>query len=360
MKEWHHEWRTNSDFKLNPHLHVIGLDGVFAEEPEGPPTFVPLPALSNADVAEVLATLRARMLRLLERRGVIEWDAATDGMTVLPSDAADADPVMAQLSAAATSGTLPAGPERRERPPLHLVPDAEPRTLGALCASDSGFTLHAATTVRRDDLQGKEALARYLLRPPLAQGRVKLLEDGMVRIVLKRPFGDGSTAIDLDPLSLLCRLATSVPGPKFHTLRYGGILAPASKWRSAVVPEPPPEELSDSKCEHGHGRPSGGGRSRYRPWRELLARTFRIDLACKGCGKRMKLKAFVTSAKSLSRLCTRVGDPTSPPERAQARGPHSLTKPYFARSPWGSRVWTPALTRWLRHQDRAPRARRAS
>ena len=85
-----------------------------------------------------------------------------------------------------------------------------------------------------------------------------------------------------------------------------------------------PEELSDSKCEHGHGRPSGGGRSRYRPWRELLARTFRIDLACKGCGKRMKLKAFVTSPGSLSRLCTRVGDPTSPPERAPARGP-----PYF-------------------------------
>ena len=54
-------------------------------------------------------------------------------------------------------------------------------------------------------------------------------------------------------------------------------------------------------------------------------RTFRLDLACKGCGKRMKLKAFVTSAKSLGRLCTRVGDPTSPPERAPARGP-----PYFA------------------------------
>ena len=89
------------------------------------------------------------MLRLLERRGAIERDAATDGMTVLPSGATDADPVMAQLAAASTSGTLPAGPERRERPLLHLVPDAEPRTLGALCASDSGFTLHAATTVRR-------------------------------------------------------------------------------------------------------------------------------------------------------------------------------------------------------------------
>ena len=62
-----------------------------------------------------------------------------------------------------------------------------------------------------------------------------------------------------------------------------------------------------------------------RPWRELLRCTFRIDLACKGCAEQMKLEAFVTSAQSLSRLCTRVGDPTSPPERALARGP-----PYFA------------------------------
>ena len=54
-------------------------------------------------------------------------------------------------------------------------------------------------------------------------------------------------------------------------------------------------------------------------------RTYRIDLACKGCGNQMKLKAFVTSAKSLARLCTRVGDPATPPQRAPARGP-----PYFA------------------------------
>jgi hypothetical protein len=187
-----------------------------------------------------LVTLRVRLLRLLERRGVIERDGATEGFTLLPSKAADPDPLLAQLTVAAVSGTLPAGPERRERPPLRRVPEAEPRVLGALCASDSGLSLHAATIAKRDDDAGKEALCRYLLRPPLAQDRVKLLGDAMVRIVLKRPFGDGNTAVDLDPLSLLCRLAASVPAPKFNTVRYGGVLAPASKWRSALVPPPYP------------------------------------------------------------------------------------------------------------------------
>jgi hypothetical protein len=125
-----------------------------------------LPSLTTAQVAEVLVTLRVRLLRLLERRGVIERDDVTEGFTLLPSDATDPEPVLAQLSAAAVTGTVPAGPERRWRPPLRRVPDREPRVLGALCASDSGLSLHAATITKRDDDAGKEALCRYLLRPP--------------------------------------------------------------------------------------------------------------------------------------------------------------------------------------------------
>ena len=207
------------------------------------------------------------------------------------------------------------------------MPDAEPRVLGALCASDSGLSLHAATIAKRDDDAGKEALCRTLLRPPLAQGRVQLLGDAMVRIVLMRPFGDGTTAVDLDPLSLLCRLAASVPAPKFNMVRYGGVLAPAAKWRSAVVPPPTPEQAEAAEHEHEHGSPNAGAprRSRYRPWRELLMRTFDIDLRCKGCGRPMQLEAFISSERSLERLCRKLGDPTAPPERAPARGP-----PYFA------------------------------
>ena len=234
-----------------------------------------LPSLASADVADVLATIRARVLRLLRRRGVIEDDPSTGGLELLPTEAAEREPVLAQLSAAAVTGRVPAGPERRERPPIRLVPDAAATITGALRAADSGFTLHAATTARRDDLAGKEARVRYVLRPPLAQDRVRLLDDGMVRIVLKRPFSDGTTAVDMDPLSLLCRLATSVPGPGFHTVRYGGILAPAARWRAAVVPEP---KASDDRDDWGDG--DGGNkkpathRSGYRPWAELLKRSF--------------------------------------------------------------------------------------
>jgi hypothetical protein len=42
-----------------------------------------------------------------------------------------------------------------------------------LCASLDGFTLRAATRAGALDTAGREALLRYVLRPPIAQKRVE-------------------------------------------------------------------------------------------------------------------------------------------------------------------------------------------
>ena len=41
------------------------------------------------------------------------------------------------------------------------------------------------------DARGREALVRYALRPPIAQERLHILPDDLVRIELIRPFSDG-------------------------------------------------------------------------------------------------------------------------------------------------------------------------
>lgn len=45
-----------------------------------------------------------------------------------------------------------------------------------------------------------------------------------VRVELERAFSDGTVAVDMDPLSLLCRLAAALPPPRFHVLRCATVL----------------------------------------------------------------------------------------------------------------------------------------
>jgi len=115
-----------------------------------------------------------------------------------------------------------------------------------LSVREAGFSLHAATRAGPADEQGRQSLLKYILRPPLANERLLPGPDGLVRIALKKPFSDGTVAVDLDPLSLLCRLVALVPAPRFHTVRYFGVLAPSAKWRplrrvgvaTAISPHP--------------------------------------------------------------------------------------------------------------------------
>src|SRR5260221_8825195 len=100
----------------------------------------------------------------------------------------------------------------------------------------SVVAMAAATRAGALDETGREALLRYVLRPPIAQERVQPQSNGLVRIALKRAYADGTFAVDMDPLSLLFRLATSVPPPRFHTVKYAGVLAPASPWRAQIAP----------------------------------------------------------------------------------------------------------------------------
>ncbi|MEO8903941.1 MAG: hypothetical protein ABI627_20670, partial [Polyangiaceae bacterium] len=68
-----------------------------------------------------------------------------------------------------------------------------------------------------------------------------------------------------------------------------------------------------------------GSSERYRPWAELLKRTFGVDVEkCPSCGGRMRLLALVTEPSSVARFLRHQGEPSEVPPRAAARAP-----PYF-------------------------------
>jgi hypothetical protein len=88
------------------------------------------------------------------------------------------------------------------------------------------------------------------------------------------------------------------------------------------VPKPPEEATVAAEPETP--KRAGG----YRPWAELLARTFAVDvLACPRCEGRMKLLAMVTDPASIARYLVAVGEETEVPRRSPNRGP-----PYWKSS----------------------------
>jgi hypothetical protein len=117
-----------------------------------------------------------------------------------------------------------------------------------------------------------------------------------------------------------------------HVLKYAGVLAAAHKWRALVVPPLPVEDTedktdsakahADAHAEDAERERPATHRSQYRPWAELMRRTFKIEVdKCERCGSRMKLRAFVIADASIERFLRHIGEPTEPPTLAPARGP---------------------------------------
>ncbi len=133
------------------------------------------------------------------------------------------------------------------------------------------------------------------------------------RAALKTPWSDGTRHLLLSPMELLEKLAALVPPPRFHLLRYHGVLAPRALARDLIVPaEPAAADGSASAASCGH---------RLR-WATLLARVFSSDLSeCAACGGRLRIIAALTDPASIRCHLTGIGLSARPPALAPARTP---------------------------------------
>jgi len=230
---------------------------------------------------------------------------------------AESDPGLAQLYQASVRGVLSLGPRAGERA-VRFFGEAASDDPGIRRVS-GGFNLHARQSIGAGDRAGLERLCRYLLRPPLAQKRLRILPDGSVYLGLKRAWGDGTQAFQFEPVEFLARLAALVPQPRGHTTRFHGVFAPNARLRDAVVPEVAKSEPED--CGHGDGTrgqeggDSGGSQAGRMSWARLLKKVFQIDvLECPRCGSGMQRIAFVTAAASIRKILRAVGLPADSPE----------------------------------------------
>jgi Putative transposase len=144
---------------------------------------------------------------------------------------------------------------------------------------------------------------------------------------MKRRLGDGREVLILEPRELLRRLATLVPPPRAHLVRYHGVFGPASKWRREIVPAAPPPTCP-AAADPVNAKEAGSPRPESKPprlpdsripWSELLLRVFRDDALACPCGGRRKVIVFIDEKPVIQRILDHLGLPTTGPPTAPAR-----------------------------------------
>jgi hypothetical protein len=320
--------------------------------------------------------MRTPIVRLLCRRGLVGDD--TDPIAVDPLE--EARSALAGIICASVQGRSALG-SRAGRRVLRLGSDPDAPWVTSTTARHAhldGFDLHGNVAVGAHDRERVEKLCRYLLRPPLAQDRLQLTDDGRVLMELRRPWSDGTTHLLFEGTELLEKLAAIIPRPRINLVLYYGLLAPRARWRSLVVSYGRAPQVVASTGEAAASQPatcahalvsqhpdradpaergpgnekeavnapgsvassatsqstdqgvtgaptdaaSTKGKNRYSAWSDLMRRAFAIEvLDCPRCHQPMRLIATIEDPAVVRKILNHLGLSTEVPEAEPARPP---------------------------------------
>jgi hypothetical protein len=318
--------RVDSSLRLNVHFHLLALDGVYIRQEHGALVWHSLPTPTRAEVQDVAARTARCIQRILRAHGR-SLDPALQTVDE-PDRFAQDQPALAACYAAAAQGVSLA-PDRAGQPTVRLMVSCNPpeHTQRDLpdepVAEVGGVNLHAKVVIDGRDRKRVERLVRYIARPVLSEERVEQRQDGRVQLTLKSPWRDGTRAFIFEPFDLIARLCAAVPPPRFHMLRYHGVLAAHSHLRSEVTPRPPAFEDPMKAPASGDQRqlfePTSDANQpppHRRPWAWLLRHVFLKDVShCPRCGGPMRWVEVATTKEPIERLMAEHGEEPAPAPR---------------------------------------------
>ncbi len=277
--------RFGSALNLNPHLHMLFLDGAYTFT-GGQATFHRAHRPRRDDLVKLMHRLSGRVVRLLARRGLLIADEPHPSLDIGEGSSLD------QLQAASVQYRIALGPHAgRKALTLYSVPPLEDQQTPELVAKIAGFSLHAGTVCEARQRPRLERLCRYITRPPIAMKRLSIDSQGRVVYRYRRPFRDGSTHVVFEPLDFMARLAALVPRPRLNLTRFHGIFAPNFKYRQRIVPQRSRGRVDDDKPRAPMS------------WAQRLKRVFAIDIeTCPDCGGRLRVIACIEEPSLIAKI----------------------------------------------------------
>ena len=198
-----------------------------------------------------------------------------------------------------------AGHGWRWRKKRHIDADVDAHADGMFVAEVDGEVVGYITT-RVDEEAKIGGIPNYAVLPRHQRKGIGLK---LVETAIEHLKGEGMAYIRIETLE---KRAALVPPPRFHLLRYHGVLAPRPRARERIVPAKP---VAEPSAADGDASPASCGH-RLR-WATLLARVFSSDISeCAACGGRLRIIAARTDPASIRTCLEGVGLPAMPPPRA--------------------------------------------
>ena len=336
--------RTDGALRLNVHLHVLCLDGVYRRDGEEL-TFSPLPTPSAQEVGDIARRTAKRVHKAFVARGrPSPWDDTAGSSDTAESDPLSLDePGLLSCYQAAAQGVAVSG-DRAGQPVLRLLAGGAAQPARATVDADEpvaaalGVSVYARQVVHGRDRAQLERLCRYAMRPPLSQERLERLDDGRLELTLKSVWRDGTRALLLSPDDLLVRLCAAVPPPWWNMVRYFGVLSSHSRHRSRVVPaQADPKRFAPAPAPGDQLELFETQTQKRSRWGWLLRHVFRDDVeTCRQCGGPMRWVEAATTPDAIGRLLAEHGQapawdglgPRAPPRASGAEAFGQLELPF--------------------------------
>ncbi len=312
--------RSDSALRLNVHAHSLFLDGAYVRDAMGALAFHALGAPTFEEVEQVARWTYGRIERVLLAHGRT-LDGVGDEFVELMHD----QPVLASCYAASAGDVQLLGEGAGQRTLKLVQPVRAVRPDARALAEYGGVNVHAEVAIDGRDRQRLEHVLRYMARPPLALDRLSLRDDGQVVYRFKKAWRDGTHGVVLSPEDFIARLCALVPPPRFHLMRYLGVLAGHSSLRAEVVPKKaaaPPEsprqlplfDEADEPTTSAKAAATKTAEPSRHPWSWLLQRVFAVDvLKCQKCGGRLRIVEIAKKPDDVSRVLGERGYARAPP-----------------------------------------------
>jgi hypothetical protein len=189
----------------------------------------------------------------------------------------------------------------------------------------SGFNVHCGSPVSCSDAEAVERLARYIVRAPISQERMKYLPNTSSTNSKGTVIYEGKTTGKLESFSaldFLARLVTHIPNKYEQTVRYYGFYSNKSRGVRAKALASAIEEAAviDKTIEKTATivesatieetakiiAPISLSRKRFKKnWARLIQKIYNVDpLKCPKCGGKMRIIAFIEEDAVIRKILT--------------------------------------------------------